>query len=239
MQAIGIIHTAFKQKFGIPRQSGLVPKAIGEIELFTPFSSPDAFRDIENYDHLWIIFKFHLNQENEWQPLVRPPRLGGNKKVGVFASRSPYRPNGLGLSLVKLIEKQIVDGKVRLIVEAIDLHDQTPILDIKPYLPDLESIPHAKDSWRKETTHQVNLPVLFSPQAESHLLRFDDAHRELIVAVLQQDPRPGHRRKCTEDDPQHYGMKIFNYDVRWLVKKDAIWVEQIVEDQLDEKDESE
>ncbi len=241
MLPIGTISTPFKQKFGIPRQSQLVKEAQGVITFLSPYDHPDYFRDIENYDHLWLIFHFNQLDDRETSPLVRPPRLGGNIKVGVFASRSPYRPNHLGLSLVKLVRVEKDNNSIKLIVDGVDLQDQTPIYDIKPYLPDVESVPHAKDSWRNQSQHELSLPVIFSEQASLCLNNRAKGEKEkkLIEAVLLQDPRPGHRRHNTISDQQTYGMKLFSYDVRWQVRNETIWVEQIVEDRLDETGENE
>lgn len=234
MNPIAFARTPFKEKFGIPRQSGLVHEAEGILEFISPYAHPDAFRDLENYDHLWLIFQFHQIPEGEWSPLVRPPRLGGNVKKGVFATRSPFRPNRLGLSLVKLKEVIIDGGKAKLRVSGIDLLDQTPIFDIKPYLPDLECIPEAKDSWRKDLAHQVSLEIIFSATAEKFFKERESGNKEmqLIKAILQQDPRPGHKRSAEQIDHSIYGMKLFNFDVRWTVEEERITVVEIAVDQL-------
>lgn len=241
MQVIGTIHTPFKEKFGIPRQSQLVDEAEGLIIFEDPFDQLEAFRDIENYDHLWLISHFHQIAYEKWSPLVRPPRLGGNTKMGVFATRSPFRPNQLGLSLVRLKEVMIKNGKVMLKVCGVDLLDGTPILDIKPYLPDTESIPHAKNSWRQDMPHHFDFEIKFSPSAKLFLeSRINgESEKKLICAVLCQDPRPGHHRKMNVKDDQEYGMKIFDYDVRWMVEENVVTVLQIVEDQLFERGENE
>lgn len=215
---VGIIHTPFKEKFGIPRQSGLVEEAIGTIELIGSYNSPEAVRDIENFGHLWLIFAFSQNEVGKWSPTVRPPRLGGNKRVGVFASRSPFRPNPLGLSLVKLVEVYKEGSKIYLKVSGVDLLDQTPIYDIKPYLPDIESIPHSDHSWRQGMDHQVEIEIQFSEYAQIQLDKRSDGKevQALITNLLRQDPRPGHLRDGKNDELKNtFAMKLLDFDLCW------------------------
>ena len=133
--AIGIVRSPYREKFAIPRQPGLIPEAISELHLTEPFNTPDAVRGLESFSHLWVLFEFHQNNSHDWSPLVRPPRLGGNKKLGVFATRSSFRPNNIGLSAVRI--KSISTQSQRVVIEVFggDFVDGTPILDIKPYIP--------------------------------------------------------------------------------------------------------
>ncbi len=227
---IGIVHTPFKEKFGIPRQSGLVEEAIGTIELIGEYNSPEAIRDIENFGHLWLIFCFNEIPRGKWSPTVRPPRLGGNKRVGVFASRSPFRPNPLGLSLVKLISVFKEGSKNFLEVSGIDLLDKTPIYDIKPYLPDLESIPDSKNSWREGLNHEVENEIQFSQLALSQLDKRTDKEFviKLIRNLLKQDPRPGHLRDGKNDELKNsFAMKLMDFDLCWEVDEKTIIVTEL------------
>lgn len=144
MQPIGIIHSAFDQKFGIPRQPGLALSVSASIELLPPFASPEAVRGLEQASHIWLIFLFSATADQGWKPTVRPPRMGGNKRLGVFASRSPFRPNPIGLSPVELVAIRNEQGRILLDVRGADLLDGTPILDIKPYLPYSDALPEAR-----------------------------------------------------------------------------------------------
>ena len=140
---IGVIHSCFGEKFGIPRQPGLVPAARATLELLPPYNQPAAVRELAGFSHLWLIFVFHGIPWGQWQPTVRPPRLGGNRRLGVFASRSPFRPNPIGLSAVRLLRRE---GCV-LHVADVDMLDDTPLLDIKPYVPEFDAHPSAKAGW--------------------------------------------------------------------------------------------
>lgn len=209
--AIGIIHSCFKEKFGIPRQPGLAPLARGQLELFPPYNNPAAISGLDACSHLWIQFVFHANRRDEWKPKVKPPRLGGNKSLGIFATRSPIRPNPIGLSVVKLdgIEQQ--GDKLWLTLSGIDLLDGTPILDIKPYVPYVDCIATATNDFAP--IPPPHLPVSFSNSAESRLSAHHDASlHELIVQILQQDPRP---RYQTPEPERVYGMKLLDVDIRW------------------------
>jgi tRNA-Thr(GGU) m(6)t(6)A37 methyltransferase TsaA len=212
IKAIGIIHSCFKEKFAIPRQPALAPAATGEIELFAPFDDPIAIEGLEEVSHLWLSFIFHqaLPKENELRLRVRPPRLGGNKKLGVFATRATHRPNPLGLSVVKL--DGIENGRLQ--ISGIDLLDGTPIVDIKPYVPYADSLPHAKNEIAN--AQPVLSVVEFEADALSealfHGLRLDQPVKELIEQMLAQDPKPAYQKP----DPERlYGVKIWDLDVKW------------------------
>lgn len=208
---IGIIHSCFKEKFGIPRQPGLAPLARGRLELLPPFNDPAALEGLEACSHLWLQFVFHANRRTEWKPKVKPPRLGGNKAVGVFATRSPLRPSPLGLSVVQLVGICHEGKRCWLELAGIDVLDGTPVIDIKPYLPYVDCVPNA--------THLLApappalLKVSFIPAVETQLATVAHANlRELIQQVLQQDPRPGYQ---TPEPERVYGMKLLDLDVRW------------------------
>ncbi len=216
LQPIGLIQSDFPDKFGVPRQPGLAPSARAILTLIAPYNDPLAVRGLETFSHLWLSFLFHHTPER-WTPLVRPPRLGGNAKVGVFASRSPNRPNRLGLSLVELSAIE-THGGVRLHLSGCDLVSGTPILDIKPYLPWLESRPEARAGLAP--TAPPCLAVSFSPCAEAVLAIREDAAslRQLIREVLAQDPRPAYRQGA---ETRVYGVRLRDVDVRFQARKDT------------------
>lgn len=207
---IGHLATPFADKFGIPRQPNLAPHAIGELRLLPPFDRPETVRGLEAFSHVWLTFVFHQTG-GEWHPTVRPPRLGGNKRVGVFASRSPFRPNPIGLSLVELAGIDTTDGVI-LRFRGVDLVTGTPILDIKPYIPFVESQPQAVGGFVDGPPAQLS--VEFSEQAEAACARVRDHYpqlRTLIEEVLAQDPRPAYA-----DDPlRQYGVRLYQFDVKW------------------------
>ncbi|WP_445000496.1 tRNA (N6-threonylcarbamoyladenosine(37)-N6)-methyltransferase TrmO [Halomonas mongoliensis] len=210
LSPIGIIESDYPDKFGIPRQPGLAPAARARLILAPPYDDPLAVRGLEAFSHLWLTFVFHQSPER-WTPLVRPPRLGGNARVGVFASRSTHRPNRLGLSLVELIDIDTRRG-VRLVLAGADLVSGTPVLDIKPYLPWAEAHPEARAGFAPEAPPQ--LPVDFAPAAEAALAERPegDTLRELIMQVLAQDPRPAYRKGA---ENRTYGVRLRDVDVRF------------------------
>ncbi|MDR9439384.1 MAG: tRNA (N6-threonylcarbamoyladenosine(37)-N6)-methyltransferase TrmO [Halomonas sp.] len=213
---IGIIEGDYPDKFGIPRQPGLASAARASLVLLPPFDDPLTVRGLDAFSHLWLTFVFHQSPER-WTPLVRPPRLGGNAKVGVFASRSTHRPNRLGLSLVELVDIDTTCG-VCLQLRGADLVDGTPILDIKPYLPWAEACPDARAGFAPEAP--PTLAVTLSPAAEAMLARRDDGDslRALICQVLAQDPRPAYH--CGAEE-RRYGVRLRDVDVRFHARTDA------------------
>ncbi len=225
IQPIGIIHSCYKEKFGIPRQAGLVPEAEAEIEIFSPYNQEEAFRGLEEFSHIWILFIFHAIRRNGWKSTVRPPRLGGNQRVGVFTTRSGFRPNRIGLSAVKL--EQITKEKETLVLKITggDFLDDTPILDIKPYLPYADSILEASGGFASESPPQGN-QVTFSPEALSACLAKEKEGlpklRRLIVQVLANDPRPGYF--SNKPSRNQFGFKLYDVDVKWEVKGKKIHV---------------
>lgn len=214
LQPIGVIHSDYPDKFGVPRQPGLAPAAHTALTLVPPFNDPLAVRGLDAFSHLWLTFLFHQTPEREtFTPLVRPPRLGGNRKVGVFASRSPNRPNRLGLSLVAL-ERVNTQRSVTLTLGGCDLVDGTPVVDIKPYLPWAEARPEAQAGFAPEAPPQRE--VVFYPQAAAALDRRRDGAslRALIEQVLGQDPRPAYRRR-QEAGARRYGVRLRDVDVKF------------------------
>lgn len=216
LHAIAHIHTDFATKFGIPRQSGLV-KNQGVIVFEPDYRSPDALREIDGFSHLWLIWQFSGNVEQGWSPTVRPPRLGGNARVGVFASRSPFRPNSLGLSCVQLerVEWETPHGPVLHVLGA-DIRDGTPIFDIKPYVPYADSYPHARGGFADSPVEET-LTVTISPNL---LSRIPDILQEPLRGVLAHDPRPRYQN----DPARVYGLTYGSVDVRFTVDGTALTV---------------
>lgn len=216
MKIIAKIHTSFKEKFGIPRQSGLAA-AKGKIVFEKAYRNPDALRGIEEYSHLWIIWQFSESIRENFTPTVRPPRLGGNKKVGVFATRSPFRPNPIGLSSVKLISVKEEAGLGTVIyVEGADMLDGTPIYDIKPYITYTDSHPDAKSSFAGREFGkrlEVNIP-------EPLLAKLSKEDAKEISALLEEDPRPSYQ----EDSSREYGMIFGKREIFFKVDKNKLYV---------------
>ncbi|MFR3796876.1 MAG: tRNA (N6-threonylcarbamoyladenosine(37)-N6)-methyltransferase TrmO [Christensenellales bacterium] len=170
MEIIARIENGFREKFGVPRQSGLVPEVISRVVMAEKYSVREAFRGIEDYSHLWLLWEFDRAQQDDWRPTVRPPRLGGNTRLGVFATRSPFRPNRIGLTVVRLIRMEEENGRITLVVSGADLMDGTPIVDIKPYLPDVDSVPDAVGGFSEQTERQ-RLTVDFRRSSKVRLSR--------------------------------------------------------------------
>ncbi len=217
LKVIAHMESDFPTKFGIPRQSGLVEELQGRIVFEKAYANPDAFRGLEGYSHIWIIWEFSQAVREDWSPTVRPPRLGGNARQGVFATRSPFRPNSLGLSCVRLerIDYNDPRGPV-LYVRGADLMDGTPIYDIKPYLPLADCHPEASSGFAAKTVDhslQVELPAslgaVFTPEQQ-----------KALVGVLAQDPRPGYQ----QDPERVYAMSYAGYDVCFRVEGDRLTV---------------
>ena len=225
---IGVIRSCFREKFGIPRQSGLVPAARATLELLPPYAQSAAVRGLEDFSHLWLLFVFHGLPEGRWQPTVRPPRLGGNRRLGVFATRSPFRPNSLGLSAVRLEQIVVDSGRITLHLAGVDLLDGTPVLDIKPYVPYADCLPTATGGFAPEAPN-AELVVEFSPQAAAFCANRPHGHlRQLITQILRQDPRPAYVREPGDVAPKSYGMKLYDFDVKWEVVDEVAYVMEIL-----------
>ena len=220
IQVIARMHSDFATKFGIPRQSGLVEELKSTIVFEPEFRNPDTLRGIEDFSHLWIIWQFSEAVRTEWSPTVRPPRLGGNTRLGVFATRSPFRPNSLGLSSVKLlgVEKTEKYGTV-LHVGGADLMDGTPIFDIKPYIPYGDCHPDATGGFT-DTAGDFLLKVDFP---EDLLNILPEEKREAALGVLSHDPRPSYQRK----PGRVYGLTFAGFDIRFTVEDDTLTVTEV------------
>ena len=221
MNIIARIHTDFPTKFGIPRQSGLIDALEGLIVFEPAYRNPDALRGLEGFSNIWLIWQFSQAVREDWSPTVRPPRLGGNTRMGVFATRSPFRPNPIGLSCVRLsrIELHGEYGPV-LYVRGADLMDGTPIYDIKPYLPQADCHPDATGGFADETALYA-LEVDFPPALMS---RLPESRREAARLMLAQDPRPGYKRR----DERPFGVAFAGFDIRFTVHDGVLRVHDVV-----------
>ena len=221
IKVIARIRSDFPEKFGIPRQSGLVPELRAKIVFEPEFRNADALRGIEGFSHLWLIWQFSAAVRDTWSPTVRPPRLGGNERMGVFATRSPFRPNAVGLSCVKLEGVAQEDGLGSvLIVSGADLMDGTPIYDIKPYLPYADAHPEARGGFAPAAKKTIRVEC-----APELLESVPERQRAALLGVLAQDPRPQY-----QDDPARvYGMSFGGWDVKFRVRSGTLEVVSLAE----------
>ena len=226
MKPIGVAHTPFTQRFGIPRQPGLVPEAKGIIKIDAHPDFQYALKQLDQFSHIWIIFIFHAHGGNKWKPTIRPPRLGGKVKVGVLSSRSPHRPNPIGLSAVELERIDFTaKGGPEIHVKGIDLLDGTPILDIKPYLPYADSIPQANAGWASESitkTEVVFEALALKKIAEAESNGYADL-KLLIEQLITIDPRPGFQKRELPPTAEHaqgadFGLLVKDFDVKWKIQ---------------------
>ncbi len=224
---IAYIKSPYKQKFAIPRQPNLVKEARAEIIFEKAFSDPNCLRGIEQFSHLWLFFLFHQTADKGWSPTVQPPRLGGKENIGVFATRSTFRPNPIGLSVVENLGWKQQGASLTLQVGGMDLLDDTPIIDIKPYLPYADALPQAKAGFA-EAAPAADYEVSFSSDAELILQELEADYPELrtfINSVLKQDPRPAWRKK--QQDKKRYGMTLYHLNIKWQVNENQIQVTSI------------
>lgn len=221
MKVIAKIETDFPEKFGIPRQSGLVKELQGTIVFEPKYRNPDALKGLEGYNYIWLLWQFEGVERDNWSVTVRPPRLGGNKHMGVFATRSPFRPNPIGLSSVRLEGIELYTPRGPLLhVSGIDLRHNTPIYDIKPYLPYADCRPDAVGGFAHEVK-DYELEVLFS---EEMLQRLPENKRHAVIEVLKQDPRPSYH----SDPNRIYGMSFAGFEIRFTVKDGLLTVTEAV-----------
>lgn len=216
IKPIGIIENDFNEKFGLPRQALKAPSLISKITFLPEYAVDSAFRELENFSHIWVLFDFSLVDNKKFSPTVRPPRLGGNKRVGVFASRSPFRPNGIGLSLVKLIKiEKDSENKVSLIVSGADIVSGTPVYDIKPYVKHSDCVPSAVCGYAdmmKDYTLKVEIP-------DNLLTKVPEEKRLALIECLENDPRPSY-----QEDGREYGMTYAGFNVKFRVKDSTLTV---------------
>lgn len=222
LMPIAVIHTPYKEKFAVPRQPNLVPDGKGKIELLSPYNTVECVRGLEAFSHIWLLFQFHQIEMGKWQPTVRPPRLGGNKRIGVFASRATHRPNPIGLSKVALERIVYERGRVLLEVGSVDLVDGTPIFDIKPYLAYADNEVAAHSSFAQEKPH-VSLDVIFSEKALLQIQKISvkiPNFQRFLVDVLAQDPRPAYQKNRSQG--RIYGVRLYDFNVRWHVIQNTL-----------------
>ena len=246
LSPIAYVKTSFKEKFGVPRQSGMIAEARGVIKFIPDPNFRDALRGLEAFSHLWIIFHFHAHFQGEagqagpagkdgevWRPLISPPRLDGPKRVGVLASRSPDRPNRLGLSVVK-IESIHLDAKdgIEIEVSGVDLLDGTPVLDIKPYLPYVDIVSDASGAWTASEIPKYE--VSFSNNAISQLAdgKLSSSYKNLLIKMLELDPRPTSQKKVysimdEKNDGRSFAFRLDEFDVKWEIRNQGIWVREL------------
>jgi tRNA-Thr(GGU) m(6)t(6)A37 methyltransferase TsaA len=229
-QPIGVLRSPFGSKFGIPRQPRLVTAATSLLEIFPEFARDEAFKGIEGFSHLWLIFVFHDCIEASWKPTVRPPRLHGQRKVGVFASRAPYRPNPIGISAVENLGLDRDGGKLCVKLAGADLLDGTPVLDIKPYVPYADAIADAQAGFAAEAPGR-GWPVMFSQKALEQIAAADPGGTRqlalLITQILQQDPRPGYMDRYPERT--EFGMRLYDLNIRWTLQAQGVEVVDVAE----------
>ncbi|MBB1127023.1 tRNA (N6-threonylcarbamoyladenosine(37)-N6)-methyltransferase TrmO [Thiospirillum jenense] len=215
---IGIVRSPFNDKFGIPRQPRLVEAATARLQLLPPYDREEAFVALDGFSHVWLIFVFHADcLTADWHPMVRPPRLGGRAKVGVFASRAPYRPNPIGISAVAHRGLERTTQGLALCLQGVDLLDGTPVLDVKPYVPYTDSIPTALGGFAHPPSPAPLLPVVFSQTAQQQLVSYDPDERQqlrdLIMQVIAQDPRPGYMDRYPQRT--QFNLRLLDYDIAW------------------------
>lgn len=221
LHSIGWVESCFREKFGTPRQPGLIATAEATLVLPAPYGSAESVRDLEQFSHLWVLFLFHQTAAKGWQPLVRPPRLGGNRKSGLWATRSMFRPNPIGLSVVELVAIEITKTQVELQIRGQDIIDKTPIIDIKPYLPWVDAVTDAKGGeYQRPPT--ATLSIEWSPAALQQLAQLSDrgeSLRPLLEQVIAQNPRPAY-----QGDSREYGLWLEQFNFRWRVEEERVTV---------------
>lgn len=224
---IGVVHSPYREKFGIPRQPGLAPNLISRVELLAQCNHADAIRGLEQCSHIWLLFVFSECVDKGWSQTVRPPRLGGNKRMGVFATRSPFRPNPIGMSPVKLIAIEETKGNIQLVISSADLLDGTPIIDIKPYLPYSDSISDASCEFAPDLP-LLKQEVHFSEQAlhccEKVGLLLQQPYQQQVEELLRCDPRPAYKKDSTE---KGYGVRLHHTNIRFRITSETIFVDSI------------
>jgi len=222
IEPIGLIHSCYSEKFGIPRQPGLVKSARGAIELLPPCNREEMFTALDSFSHIWLQFLFHEAVADGWRPTVRPPWLGGQKRVGLFASRTPHRPNFMGLSVVRYLGLRKEKGKLYLDISELDLLQGTPIVDIKPYVPYSDQREDATSGFVQFASESQS--VTFTPEAESSCRQYQQRYnrdlKTLIREILEQDPRPASQRSKQRE----YGMLLWEMNVRWLADEKGFTV---------------
>lgn len=216
-EVIGYVHTDLPEKFGVPRQAGLVKELTGVIDFLPKYRNPDAFAGIEGFSHIWVLWRFDV--PDKYHATVHPPRLGGNTPAGVFATRSPFRPNPIGLSCVKLERVEYTDEGPKLYVSGVDMRDSTAVIDIKPYLSYTDAHPEAVDGFAEKCV-DYGLSVDFPQEL---LLELPEDKREAAAGLLSQDPRPAYQ----DDENRLYGVSFAGHNIRFFVKEGVLTVTEV------------
>jgi tRNA-Thr(GGU) m(6)t(6)A37 methyltransferase TsaA len=228
---IGTISSPYKEKFGIPRQPGLVTEVRATLTLLPPYNQPEIVRGLEGFSHVWLIFVFHGTQAQGWKPTVRPPRLGGNARVGVFATRSTFRPNPIGLSVAQLSGIQVQGSSITLELAGTDLLDGTPVLDVKPYLPYADALFQASAGFAQDAPparQAVTFSALASEQCTRKQGQWQTDVRRLIEQILSQDPRPSYQQG-QQQEARVYAMRLYDFDLRWHYTPSGIEVLELAD----------
>ncbi len=222
LEPIGVIESPYKEKFAVPRQPNLVSAATARVKLTGRANCPESLRGIEQFSHVWLLFLFDQNLEQGWKPTVRPPRLGGNERIGVFASRATFRPNGIGMSAVEVKGVTQQGEQIYLDLGNVDLVDGTPIIDIKPYIPYSDSVPDALGGYAEEEPNTIS--VEFSTNATDSINRRPngDMEKQVITQVLAQDPRPAYKKN--KPDSKEYAVNLFDMNVKFTVTDNLVTV---------------
>lgn len=225
VEPIGFIESPYKEKFAVPRQPRLVPAARSRVRLTGEANSPEALRGIEQFSHIWLLFLFDQNLQAGWKPTVRPPRLGGNERIGVFASRSTFRPNGIGMSAVEVKGVTKLGDQIYLDLGNVDLVDGTPVIDIKPYIPYSDAVAEASAGYAEGEPDTS--PVNFSAASLTKLQQRPDSEylKTVIEQVLAQDPRPAYKKN--KPDNKEYAVNLFDLNVKFTVTDNLITVTAI------------
>ncbi|AVH31029.1 tRNA (N6-threonylcarbamoyladenosine(37)-N6)-methyltransferase TrmO [Vibrio fluvialis] len=225
IEPIAVIESPYKEKFAVPRQPRLVPSATARVKLLGESNCPETVRGIEQFSHLWLLFLFDQNLQAGWKPTVRPPRLGGNERIGVLASRSTFRPNGIGMSAVELRGVSKQGDQIYLDLGSVDLVDGTPIIDIKPYIPYSDSIADAQGGYAEAEPEQAE--IAFSAAALETLQRLPDGQvqQAVIGEVLAQDPRPAYKKN--KPDMKEYAVNLYDLNVKFMVNGNLVTVTAI------------
>lgn len=225
IEPIGLIESPYKEKFAVPRQPRLAPSSTARVKLLGEANCPESVRGIEQFSHVWLLFLFDQNLNAGWKPTVRPPRLGGNERIGVLASRATFRPNGIGMSAVELLGVTQEGNQTWLELGSVDLVHGTPVVDIKPYIPYSDAIPNAAGGYAQQEPE--TLEVTFTPTALAKVRQHDNASQveAVIKQVLSQDPRPAYKKN--KADNKEYAVNLFDLNVKFTVSPDCLLVTAI------------
>ncbi|XOV79104.1 MAG: tRNA (N6-threonylcarbamoyladenosine(37)-N6)-methyltransferase TrmO [Aestuariibacter sp.] len=227
LHSIATVHSPFKEKFAVPRQPGLAPSVLSKLVFTKEYASPECFLGLDDFSHLWVIFQFHQHVNAGWNTKVRPPRLGGNDKLGVFATRSSFRPNGLGMSVGKLVSHYAIKDHYCIELSGLDLIDGTPIIDVKPYIQYADAITDAQSGFAQDCP--AHLQVQFSSSALVTLsgIPTGELLQQQLIEILQQDPRPAYKK--SRDNERIYGVLFDRWNVQWQVQEEILTVVSIAE----------